>query len=95
MWDQVLSSALGIIIGTLVVMILGVVFVPLMFKFSAKKIMKQIGELLSDDKNKGAMQKWFEEVIQAGISNALKDPKIKKIVLEILELTKEKIKKIE
>jgi len=93
MWEQILSSALGIIIGTLVVMGLGVIFLPIMFKLSAKKIMLQIGELLSDDKKKGAMRQWFEEVIQSGISNALQDKKIRKVVLEILEITKEKITK--
>ena len=93
MIEEIISSAVGIILGTLIVMVLGMVFVPFMLKLGAKKIADVIANILTSKESKGRIQEWFEDVIKNGISNALKDKKIRKIVLEILELTKERIEK--
>ena len=73
MWEQIISTAFGIIIGTVLVMFLGTLFIPIMFKMSAHKIITQLGQVFSTEENKGEIRHWFEEVIRDGIRDVIRD----------------------
>ena len=92
MLEQIVSSMIGITLGTLIVMGLGTITIPIMIKRSGKKIVETFFETVTDPGTKGRMKQWFEDVIKDGISEALKDPKVKKATLAILDAIEEKVK---
>ena len=73
MWEHIFSTALGIILGTFIVMLIGALFIPIFFKLNANRIMKQLCNILSTEQNKGTMRLWFEDVIHDGIRDVMLD----------------------
>ena len=54
-------------------------------------ILSSASKLISDETKK-KIAIWLQEVVRNGIADSLHDPKIKKIVEEILELIRERLK---
>ena len=59
-------------------------------KFLIQKVMKE----LTSDEQKKKFGLWLQSVISNSLTYWLKDKKVKKLVLEILELAKDKLEKV-
>jgi hypothetical protein len=73
MWEYIFSTALGIIIGTFIVMLLGALFTPILFKLNANRIIRQLSNIISTNESKGTMRLWFEETIRDGMRDVVRD----------------------
>lgn len=95
MIEEILSSMIGIVFGTIIVMVIGAYLIPIMLKRSGSKLVETFFEVVDDPEKKGKMKQWFEDVIKNGISEALKDPKVKKATLATLDAIESSVKKSE
>lgn len=88
---EVLEHLLIVVIGSL----LGSAIFAFVFIYILKHtIFSSAAQLVSDEARKKAAE-WLEKVIEKGINRVLKDPAVKKIVIEILNIVKEKLIKEE
>lgn len=81
---SVLINVLGFLIGGILMVIVGSMSV----RFFTRRV---VHEVVSDE-TKEKVAKWLEDVFKNGVSEALKDEDVLKIVLEILEVSEKKIK---
>ncbi|MHC1624726.1 MAG: hypothetical protein ACXQS2_01835 [Methermicoccaceae archaeon] len=81
---MVLINVLGFLIGGILMIVIGAVSV----KFFTRRIIR---EAISDE-TKEKIAEWFEDVLKNGVSEALKDEDVRKIILEILEVGEKKLK---
>lgn len=79
----IVSSIIGFVVGGLIMIVFG----ALTMKFFIKRI---IFELTSKEV-KGRFAEWIEDVLANSIRKSLEDKKIRKIVLDILEVVKERL----
>lgn len=89
--EEILTHLLIVVIGSLV----GSSIFTLVFIFILKhSIISSATKLVSREAKEKATT-WLQESIKNGIGDALKDPKIKKVTEEILDIVKEKLIKEE
>ena len=72
--------------------ILGGIVLTLITSFSLKFFIHRVIKEVTSDKTKNRFGAWIEDIIKHSIAEGLKDPKIRKIIMETLELAKEKLK---
>lgn len=70
------------------------IFTLVFIKILKHTIFSSFSKAISDE-SKEKVAEWLQAVVKNGISDALHDPKIKTIALEILELVKERLLKDE
>lgn len=88
---EVLEHLLIVVIGSL----LGSAIFAFVFIHILKhSIFSSATQFVSDEAIKKAAE-WLEKVIEKGINRVLKDPAVKKIVIELLDTIKEKLLKDE
>lgn len=88
---EVLEHLLIVVIGSL----LGSAIFAFVFIYILKhSIFSSAANLVSEDARRKAAE-WLENVIEKAINRVLKDPAVKKIVMEILDVIKEKLIKEE
>ena len=88
---EVFEHLLIVVIGSL----LGSAIFAFVFIYILKhSIFSSAAQLVSDEARRKAAE-WLEKVIEKGINRVLKDPAVKKIVIEILDIIKEKLIKEE
>ena len=88
---EVLEHLLIVVIGSL----LGSAIFAFVFIYILKHtIFSSAAQLVSDEARRKAAE-WLEKVIEKGINRVLKDPAVKRIVIEILDIVKEKLIKEE
>ena len=84
---EVFEHLLIVVIGSL----LGSAIFAFVFIYILKhSIFSSAAQLVSDEARRKAAE-WLEKVIEKGINRVLKDPAVKKIVIEILDVVKKKI----
>ena len=81
---MVFINVLGFLIGGLLMIVIGSVSV----KFFTRRIVR---EVISEE-TKERVASWFEDVLKNGVSEALKDEDVRKIIIEILEVGEKKLK---
>jgi hypothetical protein len=82
--SAILSSVIGFVVGGLIMIVFG----ALTIKFFIKRVILE----LTSTEVKGRFALWIEEVLANSIKKSLEDEKIRKIVLDILEVIKERLK---
>jgi len=88
---EILEHLLIVVIGSL----LGSAIFAFVFIYILKRsLFSSATNLVSDEARRKAAE-WLERVIEKGINRVLKDPAVKKIVIEILNVVKEKLIKEE
>ena len=88
---EVLEHLLIVVIGSL----LGSAIFAFVFIYIFKRtIFSSASKLVSEEARRKAAE-WLEKVIEKGINRVLKDPAVKKIVIEILDIAKQKLLKEE
>jgi len=88
---EVFEHLLIVVIGSL----LGSAIFAFVFIYILKhSIFSSATKLVSEEARRKAAE-WLEKVIEKGINRVLKDPAVKKIVIEILDIVKEKLIKEE
>jgi len=84
---EVLEHLLIVVIGSL----LGSAIFAFVFIYILKhSIFSSAANLVSEDARRKAAE-WLEKVIENGINRVLKDPAVKRIVIEILDIIKQKL----
>lgn len=83
-FTHLLIVVAGSLIGSLIFTSVFIIILKHTILTSAHKLISQ--------ETKRKVAEWLEEVVRNGISDALKDERVKKIVEEILELVKDKLK---
>lgn len=68
------------------------IFTLVFIKILKHSILSSASKAISSESKEKAAE-WLQAVVKNGISDALNDPKIKKITLEILKLIREKLLK--
>jgi len=81
---MVLINVLGFLIGGILMIIIG----SLSVKFFTRRVVQ---EVISEE-TKERVASWFEDVLKNGVSEALKDEDVRKIILEILEVGEKKLR---
>jgi len=86
--EEILIQFAIVIVASLIVSVI----VPIMFFTVLKGALSSslssfTSKLISDEMKKKASE-WLQEVVKNGISEALKDEDVKKMVMEILDLTR-------
>jgi hypothetical protein len=82
-FSGIISSIIGFVVGGLIMIVFG----ALTIKFFIKRIILE----LTSTEVKGRFALWIEDVLVNGIKKSLEDEKIRKIVLDILEVIKERL----
>jgi len=82
---SIIVSVTGFLIGGILMTIIG--------SISIKFLVKRVIDTALSDEVKNKVRKWLEEGFKNGIGNALQDDEIRNIILEILKLSEEKLKK--
>lgn len=81
---MVFINVLGFLIGGLLMIVIGSVSV----KFFTRRIVREV----VSEETKERVASWFEDVLKNGVSEALKDEDVRKIIIEILEVGEKKLK---
>jgi hypothetical protein len=89
--EEILIHLLIVVIGSLI----GSFIFTMVFIYIIKRSILASASKLISAETKQKVAEWLQEVVKNGISESLKDPKVKAIALEILELIKEKFIKEE
>jgi len=87
-----MEDLISSIIVTLIGFILGGIILTMIGAFSIKFFIKRIVRELTDEEAKGRFTGWVEDVLVRSIQNSLKDKKVRKLIVECLELAMEKLK---
>lgn len=87
-----MSAILEPIIINIIGFLCGGLLLTLVAGFSLKFFIHRIIKEILSDENKSRFGAWIEDIIKHSIAKGLKDPKIRKIIVETLELAKEKLK---
>jgi hypothetical protein len=82
--EDVLVSLAVVIVGSLIA---SIIFPIIFLKMLHKLIQSSATKFISHEMKKKASE-WLQEVVKNGISEALKDEDVKKMVVGILELTR-------
>ena len=89
--EEIFAHLIIVIIGSLV----GSLIFTLVFLEIVKHSITSSATKLVSQESKEKAATWLQAVVKNGISDALKDPKIKNVVNEILDIVKQKLLKEE
>ena len=84
MLESVVVTLIGFVIGGIVLTLIGA--------FSIKYFVRRVIHEAVSDETKTKFAGWLEGVVKDGISESLKDKRIKGAIIEILEIIEERLK---
>jgi len=87
-----MEDLISSIIVTLIGFILGGIILTIIGAFSIKFFIRRIVKELTNEEAKSRFTKWIEDVLVRSLQNSLKDKKVRKLIVESLELAIEKFK---